>query len=679
MLIKVFIDESVPFANRRSVHGVWIVSEALPLNHPQQLSALATSLRLPVAPASLDGIFLTSGTAKLQASKTPAENQLFAGALVNFSTAAPSPRMVRRQTYMPMSPRGGVGEDDDPTPLPTPRQTSDAAPAPATGKSSPGTLSPRGPAAVQATTTAGTDAAADDEAGGPPKCSDGEDDEYYVAMECGWFPFVAKYSREQDMQRAFIADPNAEPQLTDKEPRYVEMCQPCTNLVCATTPFAVQVDRHTKPMLLDADVVSGWLEKLGGGTLARWQKRYFTVTEKAMDWYDTERKPDSISDEKIKPRGSRLLSNGTEFLVTEIIDAPDPTKYPKCRDPNFYHFGLVCKDPATTVFYRASTAADRNKFVSHFRQLKARAEQHTATRDPVQWKKWSDAFLTNVANMGDLSQNCEEQSVLLEREIADLEHALEEQEGPVRRSHQEKLTLQNRITNELDNQFRHWELAAADAVKRQAATQSQLLADTERMGLERALANDSLRTAEVMRQRGESKLKELEGSVAQLDSDIARHDSAVAAIFRSWRRFEEHHTDLSKDPMGRAVSAALRGSSQRSMTASDAGSDSGGRGGPLGRYGALDPALYAASSSSTTAASPSTALGNHNKDGPPHPAGGRGGCSPVPLAAPSDADGGPYHRVGLSPPSSAVVLAALSPFPQAKGGKCFSFSPSGGR
>lgn len=500
MLLKIFVDDSFPIAVKTATY-VWVVQDALPLAHPQNIAGLLQALKKPAnTPLSFDGLYFSHSGALVDPRKTPTELSLSAHALINVNRQAPaSPRRVRSQT-MATTPRDGGetprdgGDDDD-----------------------------------EVNNDARVEQDGDD--------GDDKDREAYAAQEHGWLPFgIASDGYGNSIVQ--VIDPQREPNIDDRAPNVVNLCASCSHTVSNAHSMPADVDRHYKPMLLETNVASGWVEKLGGTRIQRWQRRWLEVSEKSVDWF--EQKP--VPGEKPKIRGSRPVTLDNDFNITDIVVTVDPAKFPKATDPKFFYFAVSFKEPAQTTLYRVPSSQEKNMFVKFLQRLARRWQQKGATRDPVFWKQWVDHVLVTSSDVGETCAAASRNATEYNEEADRLEHAIE-QTIAARPALQEKVQARLDVVNALKEQLRALDDRVVAHRKKAETAEAKVAVELEKLHELKQECNEEVRHHKFLEQRAVQQREEARTAVEHLDTEIEAAAEAKRSAFAKWRQFEEHHTD----------------------------------------------------------------------------------------------------------------------------------------
>ena len=510
MLLKVFVDKTFPVPVKPGM-VMWVALDDLPLGHPQNVQSLLKALKVAASTKlPLDQLYITCGANVIDIGKTPVELGLVPNAQLTVNSQPPA--SPRRRT---MSQSGGQTPRADGTPrITSPRGDQDAA-----GGDEDTSMSPRGQSMIAADSA--------------------EDEEYYEAAECGWFPFVLHRGRKGTA--ALVIDPSTEPTVDDEVPTTIALCDACTAVVEAAESLAAPVDRHYKPMLLETTVAEGWVEKLGGTRIQRWQKRYLCVSEQSVDWYEEKPSPGA----KPKIRGTRAVQQNDEFCIVQILETFDPKQYPKTTDSGWYYFGVLWRSPDQTTLYRVRLPEERTHFVGFFKRMVKRWEQHGgASRDPVHWKQWADRLLVTMHDSADECRVREDAFDAEERESGALREAIRKTRearpalqaaNAERLARVEDLKAQLRALDEV--RLRHRK--AAEAAEAKVAEEEAKLHDLVEECSEEA------RHHKFLEQRAEEQRREATTDIATLEDEIDVAAAAKRRAFAQWRRLEEHHTDRS--------------------------------------------------------------------------------------------------------------------------------------
>ena len=521
MLIKLFIDDSFPVEVPGGPQTVmWLVNENLPVQHQKQAEALLKALRLPLE--NLDDVDLSKLYFQfmgqwLDTSKTFQEQNVKAGCVLTITANAPSPKAsrIRSETSSPrgisMMQSSQFDPDDDENQL--------------------------------------------DETGGSPRGGASSDDEYYEAYDCGWFPFTVANSNYGEVTVQF-PNPDIEPHENDPMPNMHQLCEDCSDIVQNNDTLHINVDKHYKPMLMKTDVVEGKVEKVGGSRFPRWQNRYLMISEKSLDWYEGEPKPGT----KAKTRGSRMIYDGVRLMIKEVIENPDPAKYPKCKEAKFFHFGVTFEgDPPVTMLFRVTTLQDRNKYTGFLNSIVKRAQNKGASRDPVHWKKWANAFLINMADLGELSyQNDIEEEELME-EIKNIEREIDEVKAQKPPLAEKIAESRNVVKSSLDELSSLKDDLAAFETRAKEAEAKVAVAMEEFRAAESDIAEE-MKTTMMLEGRALKKRDEVYLELKKLEAELEDLKQYQTTLFSRWRKGEENHGEQHTTSTERALSFSMDGS-----------------------------------------------------------------------------------------------------------------------
>jgi hypothetical protein len=504
MLLKLQADDNVPYVRRLNAKEVvimWIVQEGLPLSHASQVQSLMKALNEAEGSGfniSSYAVLLDGSSRKaLDLSQTPKELRLSGGQQLRLTTQAALRAM-------------------------------NAPPAAADG-----TLQSTESAVISQASQAfsSTGAGEDDEAVG--NVNDDDDEERYLAQESGWFPFTFRTSGGQPIV-SFI-NPFAKMSEKDPFPITQDLCGPCSAVVAAEDPLAVVTDRHYKPMLLTQDVVEGYVEKLGGGAFQRWQKRYLSISEKALDWYTEQPK----QGEKSKICGHHLFAKDGQCII-ELVENPDPAQYPKCTDTRFFYFAFKFVDPVQTTCFRVTTAQEKHTMVSFSKQQILRLKSKRSNRNPVFWKRWVDSFLMNAADLGDLTTHSDAESKKLQREIESVEAELAKVTAQ-RPEAEGLLALKTSIVQQLRRDLLAHEEAARSAGILVDGAEQKVEEQRALLRLKELEMGDELRKATMLETRMREQREEALRKLAHLKLEIDELRREQESAFARWRKCEEEH------------------------------------------------------------------------------------------------------------------------------------------
>ena len=525
MLIKLVADSTVPIEGvKHHTECDWNVQDNQPFASPGNITALFRAFAVNTqANFNFSGCYLLlKNGVEVDPKKTPASQNLMNGCAMTITKVPPPP--------MPTS-RPGTGREES--------------------------------ASAASPLNTARSAFADDG-------DDPEEEEMYDAVESGWFPVLTQGqdSCVQFVPGADVPPPNmadggtvyifnqkVEPVVADAHPHVTGLCGTCSDLMQNIEKLSVPVERHIKPMILDNESVSGFLEKMSNGTIKRWQQRWFMATEKALEYYPG--KPSNTEQRKV--REVRYLLKGTEPQLTHIIDSQDlkddpklQEEYPKCKDCIDRCFVLkFIPNPDKpkqnpNPLFRADSEAEKKKFVNFFKQLLKRfATKGEGQRDPVFWKRWDDALLVNAANVVNVSYDTQARIDNLNETNANLAAQLHEIQ-----------TIRNpELANVLEA-----ERVSVIALEQQLAQLNDQIVATEHQpdAIEKALeekradvtkvVNDVEEEWQHMLFMEERALRQREEALDKIDALQAAIDEAIRKkreLFTSWKKLEEHHRDLS--------------------------------------------------------------------------------------------------------------------------------------
>ena len=509
MLIKCAIDDSTPFLSSASIGSgalaMWIVQENLPLDAPAQLEALAKAVGVDdLRKIDPKQICLIINNEMVDWSKNPIENKLMGGSIGTIQSISMTPRTARQE-------RNGLSQADFENSF---------------------SMDPR-----TRSMSRFSGAMDGDDAGSNATAYAVDEDEIYVAEDCGWFPFKLENNYGQLAVGSFI-DPTKPVAETDAHPHTQNLCPECSNILTKTDSIHLDVDRHFKPMAVRTEVCTGWVEKLSLNMIARWQKRYLIISEKSLDWFTEE----PTAGLKTKIRGTRKVVTDAACNIGEIIDVPDPAQYPKCKDVNYFHFGVTFLDPPQTVFFRVNSIQDRNRYILFLKSTKERAMSTNkgSRRNPVYWKKWADAFLTNLTDLGEATvANDAEADVLSRRwqELRDKKAELVEERPGLEAVINEKREVVRRLATEIER------VKVAKQSLQRDAEEAEEQIEVEKISLVELEAgmSDELRSAEMLRRHARSQRDDSDLKIQTLLEEIELLKERHLQTFRRWRKHEEQN------------------------------------------------------------------------------------------------------------------------------------------
>lgn len=506
MLIKLELDPSLRFGEHHHLQSniaVFVPHDTLPLRSQENCVKLSTALGYPAGTvADISHYTFTTGTnAVLDLRKSVKDLGLKGGqhllvSLSERSVAAGSPGLASSAT-----PRSFTSQSSPPT-------------------------SPRGNDRVRLPSAMAMN---DDDDG-----TDAETDdvEHYAAMDRGWMPFVIR-SKQGRPVVSFI-DPFHPISESDRVPPYEELCETCAAALAPSDSLKVVVDRHHRPTTNSQEIVEGWVEKLGGSTFPRWQKRYITITEKSIDWFTD--KPELGQKKKIS--GHRLFVRDGKVLLSSINEQPG---HPKCKEEGFAYFSLTFSDGQLgdkEMYFRTGTTKERSVFVNFLRLCDSRSKTRSENRNPVFWKKWVDAFLCNAADLGHLHTSNVEACHKYEAEIAELQAKLVDiraqrptHESVLAERATEVASLLNEITFQ-ENRVKKAKLAIAKAAGAVDREEALLRAKEQQLG-------DEIKKFRMLEQHTQEQKAKLIDRKAELEDVIRKTKQRHDEIFSKWRKMEE--------------------------------------------------------------------------------------------------------------------------------------------
>lgn len=514
MLIKLIIDPTLRAGEHHQLKSnvaVWICQEGLPMQHHQNAAALSNALGFPKGGTVnvAQYTFVTGTNAQLDTRKTPKELQVQPG----------------QQLVLCFHDAGA--DDAAPSANSPPLNASVVSPRSYAGSSPPS--SPRGNDRVRLPSMAPT---GNDEDGNETD-GDGEvEEEVYHAKERGWMPFVVR-SRQGRPVVTYV-DPFQPLNEADRAPPTQELCEQCAQCVAGADPLKVVVDRHYRPTLSSQEVVEGWVEKLGGGTFSRWQKRYITITEKSMDWFVNKPEPG----EKKKITGHRLFVRDGDVLLSNISDQPD---HPKCKEEGFFAFSVRFKDGVQgdkDMYFRVESAKERSIYVNFLRLCDSRARSRSTNRNPVFWKRWVDAFLCNASDLGALQSSTLDACAKFESEIATLETKLTGIRA-ARPAAEQQLTARAVEVQDLLKAMAEREQRIAQANHTIASAEAHVKNEEELLRAKEQELGDEIKKFRMLEQHTAEQKQALQRRKCELQESIASLRSRHDDVFARWRKIEE--------------------------------------------------------------------------------------------------------------------------------------------
>ena len=564
MLLKVYVEDTLPFfrGSKGNVLISWTVNDSLPLSHPQQLASFATALNLSQEERDQVDVRLLTlmhGSQVVDTSLTPPAAMLVGGTVLTMASRSTTPRTMRQLSSM--TPRNNNGGDSPRamsavrsigSPMGSPKSLRGVSSSRNVGFNAAdggeGGASAASPAGDPVNTSAGGDDGSESRYGGdtnasPSEYPDGDEtasmyggdghEEVYVSEECGWFPFHVNSNYGQ-LSVATCIDPMQPAKETDRNPPMQQLCPQCSQLLGEAKSLRVPVDRHYKPMSLNYEISEGWVEKLSLGRFSRWQKRYLMVSERSIDWFQSQPAPG----DKAKIRGMRHTMRDGVVNISDIIDNPDPAAYPKCKDTNYFHFGVVFKHPSTTMFFRVPSLQQRDKYVTFLKQMVTRLSNTGAQKDPVYWKRWSDALLTNMADLGEVASANKSETTDLEQELAEVRLRRQEirEEMP---GLQQVLEQQRSSAQALKKELANIEEAKAEMDRDVKAAEDRIELESIALGIAEIETGDEMRKAEVLRAYVQSQEGDARRRIEELTASIEELQEKHALIFGKWRKLEE--------------------------------------------------------------------------------------------------------------------------------------------
>jgi len=299
-------------------------------------------------------------------------------------------------------------------------------------------------------------------------------------------------------------------------------------------------------MLLETTTVEGWVEKLAGTRIQRWQKRWLVVGEQSVDWYEERPKPGA----KPKIRGTRAIQQNDELSVVSVITTFDPRQFPKTTDPKFHYFAVNYRNPEQQTLYRVATADDKQRFVGFFSRLLKRWEQHGgASRDPVFWKQWADSVLTSTHDVADEARTREDLFDEEERESAALRHAIQKTRDERPPLLSRNATLLDRVAA-LKAELRSLDELKLRHQKTAEAAEAKVQAEESRLTDLVQECSEEVRHHKFLEQRAEQQRAEAAQDIQNLEREIEAAVASKQQAFAKWRRLEEHHVDKQRAAKG---------------------------------------------------------------------------------------------------------------------------------
>ena len=528
MLLKLQADENVPYVRRlgaKEVIIMWIVQEQLALNHATQVQSLTKALNESpeaLATFNISQYAVLDGNGKvLDLSKNPKELGLSGGQQLKLSTAAAVRRRIKEeaQAAAPQSPK----------------QSASPSLAPGSPDLQPSESAVMSPQASQAFSSTAGGQDEEEVTADVAAAAASDEDEKYLAHDVGWFPFTFRTSGGQPVV-SFI-NPFATMLEKDPFPITQDLCTSCSATTAAVEPLPVVVDKHYKPMLLTQDVVEGLVEKLGGGTFQRWQKRFLSISEKSIDWYADQPK----QGEKTKICGHHLLAKDGQCLV-EVVENPDPAQYPKCSDSRYFHFAFKFSDPVQTTCFRVTTAQEKHAMVSFAKQQMIRLRSKRSNRNPVFWKRWVDSFLVNAGDLGELTTHNKTEASKLQKEIDALEQELAKVTAQ-RPDAEGLLALKTNVVQQLRRDLLQQEETARNAGLLVDDAEKKVEEQRSLLRLKELEMGDELRKATMLENRMREQKSEAIAKLDRLTRDIAELQREQEGAFARWRKCEEEHDE----------------------------------------------------------------------------------------------------------------------------------------
>ncbi|CUG86921.1 Hypothetical protein, putative [Bodo saltans] len=583
MLIKLIIDASLlPSQHHLTSNlAVWILQEQLPMNHAQNVAALSNALGFPKGDNGIEDIntysFVTGTNHNLDIRKTGKELALTPGQQLvlcsHHRNAGRAQDAVSGGSSPKQSPRGASMS----SPPQSPRDHNNTSTTSMRMRMP--SMAPQGSDRIpQGDET--TDAEEDVE------------EEVYHSKEQGWMPFVIRTKQQRSV--VTFLDPFLAIGDTDRTPPMQELCEQCATCVAGADPLRVAVDRHYRPTSSTEEVIEGWVDKLGGTTFPRWQKRYLVITEKSLDWYATKPNPG----EKKKITGHRLFVRDGKVLLAGVQEKPD---HPKCKEEPYFYFSVGFKDGEQgdrDMYFRVDQAKERSLYINFLRLCESRLKSRGVNRNPVYWKRWVDAFLSNAADLGALHASNLDAGSQYESEIAELQSKLSsiraerpaadallaERSGTVQQLLREIATYEDRI--HMSNE------TVVNALNGVAAQETLLRAKEAELG-------DELNKFRMLEEHTTATRGALQERCVVLGEEIRRIRDRHQQVFSKWRKLEERPSS----PMHAAAQVLSSSSASAALSASAllAISASGGDGGSSQK-------LLTASAGFRRGASPSAAL-----------------------------------------------------------------------
>lgn len=342
-----------------------------------------------------------------------------------------------------------------------------------------------------------------------------------------------------------------EPEPEDVEPRTFDLCGKCAELVTMGLQKApenvLHVEKHYRPMMVDTETISVWLDKLGGGRISRWQRRWFMFTEKSIDWYESQ----PAVDQREKVKGSLMINVEGKFTIKRIVENPTPEEFPdigKSGAGAYYFLLFVENAKRDKICYRAATEQDRKTVCQFLNKLKSRSEARGGnTRDPVFWKQWANSLLVSTSNMAELRVQKEEELKDINSDIKSMTSQIDGLHAG-RDATRGQLEYQRGLVDRLEKEL----LAATrrNAELDRNAKEVRASVEQRRVELSHSLekSQETSHRAKILEQEALSEKKRAIIALHEIRDENDRIQQRIDELFSKWRRVEEHHVEAAFRP-----------------------------------------------------------------------------------------------------------------------------------
>lgn len=606
MLIKLFIDDTFPFAQVTGAATItWIIEDHKPLGNRDNISALMRGINFPrrTDQGEFPGsTFVHISGRVVDMNKTAPENHISAGNVLSVSLTKPMAAHTPRSHRVQSQASGNDENDDDDgggSDGGNSEQGGDAA--------SDGRQSPRGERTLSRKSSNRSNGSSNNtneeqytaadvnwfpfivssgkivigklpppgsvnSDGEPTSPRPGADDGSASAAAAAAAPASPRTSslmKDNNKGPRHVPAPfsanritsirvisaHEEPDVDEPEPRTIDLCPPCAKIVGSQLQLnnsalvasnVVHVDKHYRPMMVDQEKVEMWLEKLSTGTFARFQRRWFVITEKSMDYHETQPTVDQRSE---KSRGHVLDENG-KCMIKQVVEKPKRGEFPSVEDSGAGKYFFVVElhnKPKPQVLY-AYTEEERAHACAFLSKIKRRAEQQGGSkRDPVLWKQWANSLLVSSSNLAETREQKAEEARALELECKELQRQIDGLSAG--RGDTKAQLLYNRgLVERLEREAVTAHRKNADLDR--TAREIREAVEVRRTELEHTLgkSEDMSHRARIIEQESLNEKKRAIVQLAEIRDENSRLAVKIDELFSKWRRVEEHHVEQAFRP-----------------------------------------------------------------------------------------------------------------------------------